>query len=76
MTPECILTQLRASGATLVDIFLQVMKALTTGKASLMDNVIPHINDMLDKLLAHPAMNLTMLKWAHSIAKKTYTSEV
>jgi len=45
MTPECILTQLRASGATLVDIFLQVMEALTTGKASLMDNVIPHIND-------------------------------
>ena len=63
MTPECILTQPRASSATLVDIFLQVMEALTTGKASLMDDVILHINDTLDKLLAHPATNLTILKW-------------
>ena len=41
-----------------------------------MDDIILHIIPMLETLLAHPAMESTMLKWAHGIAKKTYTSEV
>ena len=41
-----------------------------------MDDVIPHINPMLNMLLVHCATNSMVLKWTSGIAKQTYTSEV